>query len=54
MCEGAVSGNVRVQAINLCVWSRKQEIFLAALLPGEDYQEGLGLVLGAWESIVRL
>ena len=52
-CEGAFSGDVHVHAINLCAWSRKQEIVLAALLPGEDCQEALGLVLGAWESIVR-
>ena len=49
--EGALSVDVHVHAINLCAWSRKQEIFLAALLPGEDCQEGLGLVLRAWESI---
>ena len=52
-CESALSGDVHVHAINLCAWSRKQEIVLAALLPGEDCQEGLGLILGAWESIVR-
>ena len=50
-CESALSGDVHVHAINLCAWSRKQEIFLAVLLPVEDCQEGLGLVLGAWESI---
>ena len=47
-CEDAVSGDVRVYAINLCVWSKKQEIFLGVLLLGEDCQKGLGLVLGAW------